>query len=89
MDPQEELVRLQVIDLRRQLGNQTEAIVALSQAGFGPSQIAEPVRYDREHRERDTAEGEEDGKAEATGELTEWIPRTSAVNSTRSSRSSS
>jgi DNA-directed RNA polymerase specialized sigma24 family protein len=41
MDPQEELVRLQVIDLRRRLGSQTEAIVELRQAGFGPSRIAE------------------------------------------------
>jgi DNA-directed RNA polymerase specialized sigma24 family protein len=41
MDPQEELVRLHVIDLRRRLGSQTEAIVELRQAGFGPSRIAE------------------------------------------------
>jgi len=41
MDPQEELVRLQVIDLRRRLGSQTEAIVELNKAGFGPSRIAE------------------------------------------------
>ncbi len=41
MDPQEELVRLQVINLRRRLGSQTEAIVELRQAGFGPSRIAE------------------------------------------------
>lgn len=41
MDPQEELVRLHVIDLRHRLGNQTEAILELSRAGFGPSRIAE------------------------------------------------
>jgi hypothetical protein len=41
MNPQEELVRLHVIDLRRRLGNQTETIVELSRAGFGPSRIAE------------------------------------------------
>jgi hypothetical protein len=41
MDPQEELVRLKVIELRRSLGSQTEAIVELSKAGFGPSRIAE------------------------------------------------
>lgn len=41
MDPQEELVRLQVIDLRRRLGSQTEAVVELNKAGFGPSRIAE------------------------------------------------
>jgi DNA-directed RNA polymerase specialized sigma24 family protein len=41
MDPQEELVRLQVIDLRRRLGSQAEVIVEMSRAGFGPSRIAE------------------------------------------------
>jgi DNA-directed RNA polymerase specialized sigma24 family protein len=41
MDAQEELVRLQVIDLRRRLGSQAEVIVEMSRAGFGPSRIAE------------------------------------------------
>jgi DNA-directed RNA polymerase specialized sigma24 family protein len=41
MDPQEELVRLQVIDLRRRLGSQAEVTVEMSRAGFGPSRIAE------------------------------------------------
>ena len=37
----DELVRLQSIQLRRQLASQSEAIVELSRAGFGPSRIAE------------------------------------------------
>lgn len=41
MDPQEELVRLQVLELRRRLGTQAEAIVELRQAGFAPSRIAD------------------------------------------------
>ena len=41
MDSQEELVRLQVIELRHRLGNQTETIVELNKAGFGPTRIAE------------------------------------------------
>lgn len=41
MDQQEELVRLSVIELRDRLGSQTEAIIELSRAGFGPSRIAE------------------------------------------------
>lgn len=41
MDVQEELVRLYVLDLRRRLGSQTETIIELRQAGFGPSRIAE------------------------------------------------
>ena len=41
MDPQEELVRLHLIDLRRSLGSQAEVIVEMSRAGFGPSRIAE------------------------------------------------
>jgi DNA-directed RNA polymerase specialized sigma24 family protein len=41
MDPQEELVRLRVIELRHRLANQTETILELSKAGFGPTRIAE------------------------------------------------
>jgi hypothetical protein len=41
MEHQEELVRLKVIELRRQVGNQTEMIVELNRAGFGPTRIAE------------------------------------------------
>jgi DNA-directed RNA polymerase specialized sigma24 family protein len=41
MDPQEELVRLRVIELRHRFGSQTETILELSRAGFGPSRIAE------------------------------------------------
>lgn len=41
MDQQEELVRLGVIELRHRLGNQTETILELSRAGFGPTRIAE------------------------------------------------
>jgi DNA-directed RNA polymerase specialized sigma24 family protein len=41
MDPQEELVRLHVLNLRRSVASQTDAILALDSAGFGPSRIAE------------------------------------------------
>ncbi len=41
MDHLEELVRLRVIELRRSLGSQTEAILELSKAGFGNSRIAQ------------------------------------------------
>jgi DNA-directed RNA polymerase specialized sigma24 family protein len=41
MDRQEELVRLKVIELRQRLGSQTEAIIELREAGFGPSRIAD------------------------------------------------
>lgn len=41
MDQLEELVRLRVIELRRSLGSQTEAILELSKAGFGPTRIAQ------------------------------------------------
>jgi DNA-directed RNA polymerase specialized sigma24 family protein len=41
MDPQEELVRLKVMELRRSEESQSETILALKQAGFAPSRIAE------------------------------------------------
>jgi DNA-directed RNA polymerase specialized sigma24 family protein len=41
VDQLEELVRLRVIELRRSLGSQTEAIVELSKADFRPTRIAE------------------------------------------------
>jgi DNA-directed RNA polymerase specialized sigma24 family protein len=41
MEPIEELVRLMAIDLRRRSQSQSEAILELSRAGFGPSRIAE------------------------------------------------
>jgi DNA-directed RNA polymerase specialized sigma24 family protein len=41
MDTQEELVRLHVLNLRRSVANQTEAILELDSVGFGPSRIAE------------------------------------------------
>lgn len=41
MDPIEELVRLMAIDLRHRSQSQSEAILELSRAGFGPSRIAE------------------------------------------------
>lgn len=41
MDLQEELVRLHVLELRRSLDSQTEAILELDTAGFGPSRIAQ------------------------------------------------
>jgi DNA-directed RNA polymerase specialized sigma24 family protein len=40
VDPQEELVRLKVLELRRQMDSQAEAIIELSRAGFAPSRIA-------------------------------------------------
>jgi DNA-directed RNA polymerase specialized sigma24 family protein len=41
LDPMEELVRLMAIDLRRRAESQSEAILELNRAGFGPSRIAE------------------------------------------------
>lgn len=43
MDPQEELVRLMVLDLRHRLGSQGEVIQELSKVGFGPSRIADLI----------------------------------------------
>jgi len=40
-DPLDELVRLQVLSLRRSLGTQAETIVELSRAGFSNARIAE------------------------------------------------
>lgn len=42
-DPLDELVRLQVMQLRRTMSNQAEVIVELGQAGFSQSRIAELV----------------------------------------------
>lgn len=41
MEPNEELVRLKVIELRQRVGSQTEAIIELRDAGFAPSRIAD------------------------------------------------
>jgi hypothetical protein len=41
MDHQEELIRLQVLNLRRSVATQTDAILELDSIGFGPSRIAE------------------------------------------------
>jgi DNA-directed RNA polymerase specialized sigma24 family protein len=41
MDVQEEIVRLLAIQLRRTAKSQTEAIVELGKAGFGPTRIAQ------------------------------------------------
>lgn len=41
LEPMEELVRLGALLLRRQASTQTEAVLELSKAGFGPSRIAE------------------------------------------------
>jgi len=41
MDSTEELVRLVAIQIRLGLPNQTQAILELSRAGFGPTRIAE------------------------------------------------
>jgi DNA-binding CsgD family transcriptional regulator len=40
-DKQEEIVRLLAIQVRRGSGSQSEAIVEMSKAGFGPSRIAQ------------------------------------------------
>lgn len=40
-DPLEDLVRLQIMQLRREAGSQAELIVELEQAGFGQPRIAE------------------------------------------------
>jgi DNA-directed RNA polymerase specialized sigma24 family protein len=41
MDAQEEIARLLAIQLRLQLGSQSEAIQELNKVGFGPSRIAD------------------------------------------------
>jgi DNA-binding NarL/FixJ family response regulator len=41
LDPIEELVRLMAIDLRMRAQSQSEAILELNRAGFGPTRIAE------------------------------------------------
>jgi len=41
VDPQEEIVRLLAIQIRRGSASQTEAIVELGRAGFGPTRIAD------------------------------------------------
>ena len=41
MDPQEELVRLKVLELRNRAETQTEAILELSKAGFDAGRIAD------------------------------------------------
>jgi DNA-directed RNA polymerase specialized sigma24 family protein len=43
MEPSEEIVRLLVIQLRRSSPNQSDLIIELDKAGFGPSRIAELV----------------------------------------------
>jgi DNA-binding NarL/FixJ family response regulator len=41
VDPQEEIVRLLAIQLRRNSTSQSEAILELGRAGFGPKRIAD------------------------------------------------
>jgi DNA-directed RNA polymerase specialized sigma24 family protein len=41
LEPQEEIVRLLTIQLRRSSDNQAEVILELSRAGFGPTRIAD------------------------------------------------
>lgn len=41
MAPDEELVRMAALLLRRTIGTQTETVVELSRAGFQPARIAE------------------------------------------------
>jgi hypothetical protein len=43
MDPQEELIRLIVLQLRRTAKSQAELIVELNRVGFGATRIAELV----------------------------------------------
>lgn len=43
MDPAEELVRLQILHLRREFPNQKDLILELTRAGFKPSRIAELI----------------------------------------------
>ncbi|MCI0636282.1 MAG: hypothetical protein L0206_20565 [Actinobacteria bacterium] len=41
LDPTEELVRLIALQIRLQLGNQSQAIVEMDRAGLGAARIAE------------------------------------------------
>jgi DNA-binding CsgD family transcriptional regulator len=41
LDPTEELVRLLALQVRLQLGNQSQTIVELARAGFGAARIAD------------------------------------------------
>lgn len=41
LEPQEEIVRLLAIQLRRSSENQAEVVLELSRAGFGPTRIAD------------------------------------------------
>ncbi len=41
MDPQEEVIRLMVLQLRRTAKNQGEVVIELDKAGFGQTRIAE------------------------------------------------
>lgn len=41
LDPTEELVRLVALQVRLQLGNQSQAIVEMARAGLGAARIAE------------------------------------------------
>lgn len=43
MDPQEELVRLMVLQLRKSVSSQGELIVDLARVGFGQTRIAELI----------------------------------------------
>jgi DNA-directed RNA polymerase specialized sigma24 family protein len=43
IDPLDELVRLQVLQLRRSAGSQTELIIELGKAGFQQARIADLV----------------------------------------------
>jgi DNA-binding NarL/FixJ family response regulator len=41
LEPNDEIARLLAIQIRLSVSNQTEAILELSRAGFGPTRIAE------------------------------------------------
>jgi DNA-directed RNA polymerase specialized sigma24 family protein len=43
MEPQEEIIRLMVLQLRMQLPSQSEVINELYRAGFGPARIAQLI----------------------------------------------
>jgi DNA-directed RNA polymerase specialized sigma24 family protein len=68
MDPVEELVRLQVLDLRRRLGTQAEAVIELRQAGFAPTRIAELLGTSSNVVNVTLQKAKKSGKLKATGD---------------------
>ena len=68
MEPIEELVRLQVLDLRRRLGTQTEAVIELRQAGFAPTRIAELLGTNANVVNVTLQKAKKSGKLKGTGD---------------------